>query len=747
MTFRILCSIAGICLVLHGGPAIKPKSPPVVAEGGSFTFTADRPVTWSMAPGSQGSIDANGTYHAPAHVEVNQSLGGCQVFPNDHVFNTRIDDLPVYPKSDQWLHGKNASGRAAGIGTVNYLPPDFPVNIVTSELPAQKMVFAYTPQYNGGFRIPPLPDRKMEAGPYTQPFGGMDRHLLVLEHDTCTIQETYNLYSAGSNTVNNCPSCTSQSGVRYSSLSYDLPTGATDAASLYLSPLSLHRDEILSGHIKHALRTTLIGEFIRTAHVWPAQAEAGYNNADAMPFGTRVRLKSKFQLPSTNPYTQALIKQLKEYGLIVADIGGQWEVSSADVDLYYEPKILEAFREIAKNVAGSNLEVVDESSLMMNPRSGQVRSGSEAVIATSSDGKSTTERVILTGATIGTDSQYLVFQSGASPHQLTAWVNGTNDKTISWEMKPAVGNLTSTGIYTTPENLSTRQEITITAKSHADPSVATTMAVTLLPAGTIRIDNGSATPYTDSKGNVWSSSCCTSYPTVYGYGGFPWPKTTDIKLYVDDTVAWNDIPYKIFMKPGNYRITAKMAEPSNTTPGVRIMHLDSQGQVVYRYVDLFSLGGVRNPLDFDLPAVVGPDGKLEFWVRHVFGEQTLLSALQIAPDTGAPRVQVSPAKGGTLTLSQKKQFYAAKWYTKAPVEWSISPPIGSIDANGLYTAPSNPLSQDTTVTVTAKSAENPKWTSTSTIEIKKGIPTIRVNCGGAQFTDAQGNVWEGDHNF
>ena len=748
MTSGVVWSTLGICLVLQGGPVIRPKSPPVVAEGSSFTFTSDRPVTWSMAPGSKGSIDANGTYHAPAHVEAKQSLGSCQVLPNDHVFNARVDDLPVHAKSDDWIHGKRGVGRGAGSGSVNYIPPDFPVNLIDSKLPAQNMVFAYTPQYNGPFRIPPMPDLKMEAGYYTRPFGGMDRHMIVLEHDTCTIQETYNLYPAGMNTENHCPRCTSQSGVRYSTLSYALPTGATDAAALYLSPLSLHRDEVLSGHIEHALRTTLVGEFIRNTHVWPAQAEAGYNSRDAMPFGTRVRLKSKFQLASTNPYTQALITQLKEYGLIVADIGAQWEVSTADVDLYYEPGILEAFREVAKNVGASNLEVVDESGLMINPGSGEVRSGREAVIATDKEnGKTASQLVTLIGATIGSDSQYLVFQSGAPPHQLKAWVNGTNDKTISWEMKPAAGSLTSNGVYTAPANLSAQQEITLTARSRADPEVATTIAVTLLPAGIIRIDNGSPKAYTDTKGNIWFATCCGPVSFIYSYGGFPWPKTPDIKLYEDDTVSWNDLPYRIFMKPGNYRVTAKIAEPSNTSPGVRIMHLESQGQLIYRDLDLFSLAGVRNPEDFDLPAVVGPDGKFEFWVRHVAGEQTLLGALQIAPDSGEPRVQVSPSKGGTLTLSHKKQFYAARWYSKAPVRWSISPQIGNISADGLYTAPASPLPQDTAVTVTATSAENPGLSSSSTIEIKKGIPVIRVNSGGAQFTDAQGNVWEGDHNF
>jgi Malectin domain len=608
------------------------------------------------------------------------------------------------------------------------------------------MVFLYTPQNNGPFRIPLMPDFKMESGYYTPATGAFDRHTIVVEKDTCIVQEMYNLYAPGVNPSGQCPLCTSGSGVRYKNMSYALPSGATDAAALYLSPLSLHRDEILSGHIDHALRVTLLGAFIKNSHIWPAIAEAGYNHRDALPFGSRLRLKSGFVSSSKNPYTQTLIRQLKEYGLIVADIGDQWAVSTEDIDLYFEPEIYAAFREVAKLVGGKNFEVVDESSLIVNPTSGDTNADAETVIATDkADEKTTSVRVVLTGVTIGTETQYLNVQAGASPHELKAWVNGSENKAVSWSMSPSVGTLTSNGVYTPPSSAPRLQSFTITAKADADPSATTSIAATVLPAGTISIDNGNSSSYTDSKGIVWSPSCCTAYPFTYEYPG-PWPNKPDIKLYKDDTVAWNDILYRIYMKPGNYRITAKMAEPSVTSPGVRVMHLGSQDKLIYTYVDLFALAGVRNPIDFDLPAVVGSDGKLDFWVRHVLYEQDLLGALQIAPDPGTPRIQLTPASGGTLVLSEKKRFYAVPWYVSNPsIQWSLSPKLGIIDAKGLYTAPANPVSEDTTVTITASSAADPSLSAAATVQIKKGIPTIRVNCGGGQFKDRQGNVWAGDY--
>src|SRR4051812_44952903 len=40
------------------------------------------------------------------------TIGGCQVFPADNVWNTRIDTLPAHPLSDTWI---NSVGRTGGL--------------------------------------------------------------------------------------------------------------------------------------------------------------------------------------------------------------------------------------------------------------------------------------------------------------------------------------------------------------------------------------------------------------------------------------------------------------------------------------------------------------------------------------------------------------------------------------------------------------------------------------------------------
>ena len=141
----------------------------------------------------------------------------------------------------------------------------------------------------------------------------------------------YNLYPVGANTVNPCLTCTSQSGARYSNSSYALPVnGATDAASLYITPLSLHLQELLQavaagGAINHALRVTIPVSFVNKSHIWPAMANA--YGGGPIPYGARLRLKSSFNVSTFSPTAQVLLKQLQQYGIIVADIGLAWQIN------------------------------------------------------------------------------------------------------------------------------------------------------------------------------------------------------------------------------------------------------------------------------------------------------------------------------------------------------------------------------------------------------------------------------------
>src|ERR1700688_3241820 len=96
----MLCASAAMAQA----PVISPTTPPAVNQGQTTTFSCSSggPCTWTCTTvgGCLGSIVAGtGVYTAPATVNSQQSVGGCQLLPNEDVWNTRIDSLPVNANS------------------------------------------------------------------------------------------------------------------------------------------------------------------------------------------------------------------------------------------------------------------------------------------------------------------------------------------------------------------------------------------------------------------------------------------------------------------------------------------------------------------------------------------------------------------------------------------------------------------------------------------------------------------------
>ena len=270
----------------------------VPSQGGTIRFTADVPVVWSLAPGSRGTIDADGTYHAPSVVKVKNSFGGCQVLPNNHIINTRIDSLPLHANSASWINNMltaNGSTRKR----VSFLSEagGFPVNRVLPDTAATSLSFYYTPAYSGPFQFPSASEGgEIQGGWNVDPFT-RDRHMLNVRPDTCEFSDIYNFYTTGANA--SCTTCNSQSGIKYKFDSYELPSkGATTAAGMQILPLILRFDELdraaaTDGSIEHALAISIHnGGISRSSKLWPAQSTA--NGWGQIPWGARLRLKASF---------------------------------------------------------------------------------------------------------------------------------------------------------------------------------------------------------------------------------------------------------------------------------------------------------------------------------------------------------------------------------------------------------------------------------------------------------------------
>src|SRR6266513_1730287 len=82
---------------------------------------------------------------------------------------------------------------------------------------------------------------------------------------------------------------------------------------------------------------------------------------------------------------------MKTYGLIVADNGSSWYISGAPDSRWNDSDLHNL-----GTIRGSDFEAVDESSLMVDPNSGAVKTGTPTTTSTSTSTTSTTRPVTTT---------------------------------------------------------------------------------------------------------------------------------------------------------------------------------------------------------------------------------------------------------------------------------------------------------------------------------------------------------------
>ncbi len=291
-------------------------------------------------------------------------IAGCNLFPGDNIWNTPIDTLPVHPDSNTFL---NTIGVTAGLhmdfGSGVWPPGSnspigIPFVVVPGSQPEVPIDFVWWPEESDPGPYPVPPDAPIEGGPDSDG----DRHVLVLESDNCILYELYAAYPQEDG------SWEAGNGAVYDLNAHTLrPDGWTsaDAAGLPILPGLVRYDEVASGEIRHALRFT--APQTQKAHWWPARHDASdLTGAQYPPMGLRVRLRANYNISGFSPQAQVILQGLKTYGMILADNGSRWYISGVpderwDNDVLHELDV----------VTGGNFEVVDVSSLMIHPDSGQ----------------------------------------------------------------------------------------------------------------------------------------------------------------------------------------------------------------------------------------------------------------------------------------------------------------------------------------------------------------------------------------
>lgn len=289
------------------------------------------------------------------------TIEGCPVLPANNVWNTPIDHLPVDPQSDAYIQRLGANDPLHpdfGSGLYQGRPIGIPFITVVGSQPLVPIHFYYASESDPGpYPIPsnvPIEGGRFSTG---------DRHILVIDTDNCVLYEAYKCFPLGGG-----KRWLAGSGAVYDLTSNALrPAGWTsaDAAGLPIFPGLCLYEQVASGEIRHALRMTV--SQTRDEFIWPARHSASSSDdPDLPPMGQRFRLKASYDVSGFPPHAQVILTAMKKYGIVLADNGSDWYISGAPDDRW-DNDVLNTL----KTVRGSDLEAIDQSSLMIDPDSGQ----------------------------------------------------------------------------------------------------------------------------------------------------------------------------------------------------------------------------------------------------------------------------------------------------------------------------------------------------------------------------------------
>jgi len=292
---------------------------------------------------------------APAFVSAHPLPGAsnCPIFPANNPWNQRVDRLPV---------AKNSASLIASIGVNDPVHPDFgsglydgepigiPYTVVGSSTRKVRVTFQYSSESDRGPY--PLPRGVPIEGGYGS---SGDRHVIVVDRDTCTDYELYAAYphdhglrwSAGSGAIFN---------LRSNHLRPATWTSA-DAAGLPILPGLARYSDLAAGGIDHALRFT--APCTAPRYVYPARHEASTcSGPNLPPMGLRVRLKAGVNISGLPYQARVVAEALKRYGMILADNGSPWYISGAP-DRHWNNDALH----LLDRLTGKDFQVVNTSSL------------------------------------------------------------------------------------------------------------------------------------------------------------------------------------------------------------------------------------------------------------------------------------------------------------------------------------------------------------------------------------------------
>jgi len=275
-----------------------------------------------------------------------------QIFPADNPWNLDISGAEVDPFNSQIIatFANNVVKADFGSGLWEGVPIGIPYVVVCGN----------QTKYSVNFRANEYDDDygdESDTGPYAIPLdapiegnGEGDSHVIAVDKENRILYELYNASVSDGHWE-------ASSGAIFDLKSNALrPLGWTsaDAAGLPIFPGLVRYEEIVSGTIDHPIRFTLNSSKVKPAYIHPARHKVNSSGGQySLPFGARIRLKANFDISGFSPTNQVILKAMKKYGLILADIGSNLYISGSPDPRWDNDDLHEL-----GNITGADFEVV-----------------------------------------------------------------------------------------------------------------------------------------------------------------------------------------------------------------------------------------------------------------------------------------------------------------------------------------------------------------------------------------------------
>jgi hypothetical protein len=276
------------------------------------------------------------------------------IFPSDNAINRNILKDPIDNRSDAIIALIGAPGLKPdfGSGLWEGAPIGIPFILVCNSQSKISVTFREN-DYDGNY------GDESDLGPYPIPLsapiegnGEGDSHVLTVDIDNKIL---YELYNANTGTTGWGASAGAAWDLK---INDTRPAGWTsaDAAGLPVLPLLVRYEEAASGTIDHAIRFTLSRSKVTRGYTSPASHMVSGTNNDISapsPMGLRLRLKSGFNTSGFSIINQVILNAMKNYGLILADIGSDLYITGAPDDRWNNDDLNEL-----KSVKATDFEVI-----------------------------------------------------------------------------------------------------------------------------------------------------------------------------------------------------------------------------------------------------------------------------------------------------------------------------------------------------------------------------------------------------